>query len=67
MNEQELRTGQRGPPEPHSRNRNGSVMEARLLTSVKDVHEGNGKNVGLLGSSELGNVSVERDSLDAFH
>lgn len=32
-------------------------------TTVQDVHEGNRKDVGLLGSGEVGDVSVERDTL----
>ncbi len=32
-------------------------------TTVQDVLEGNGKDVGLLGSSQVGDVSIERDTL----
>jgi hypothetical protein len=32
-------------------------------TAVQDVLEGNGKDVGLLGTGEVGDVSVERDTL----
>jgi hypothetical protein len=31
--------------------------------TVQDVHERNGENVGLLGASQVGDVSVERDTL----
>ena len=31
--------------------------------TVEDVHEGNRQNVGLLGASQVGDVSVERDTL----
>lgn len=33
------------------------------LPAVEDVHEGNGENVGLLGSGEVGNVGVQGDVL----
>lgn len=32
-------------------------------TTVQDVLEGNGQDVGLLGAGEVGDVSVERDAL----
>ena len=32
-------------------------------TTVQDVLEGNGEDVGLLGTSKVGDVSVERDAL----
>jgi hypothetical protein len=35
------------------------------LPAVEDVHEGNGEDVGLLGSGEVGNVSVQRNVLFA--
>lgn len=31
--------------------------------TVEDVHEGNGKNVWLLGAGEVGDVDVERNAL----
>lgn len=31
--------------------------------AVQDVHEGDGKDIGLLSSREVGNMSVERDTL----
>lgn len=31
--------------------------------TVQDVLEGNGEDVGLLGSSQVGDVSIERDTL----
>lgn len=40
------------------------TVEARnRLPSVEDVHEGNGKDVGLLGTGQVGDVGVERDTL----
>ena len=43
------------------------LLESHTATSVgatvEDVHEGNGQNVGLLGASQVGDVSVERDTL----
>lgn len=34
-----------------------------VRTTVQDVLEGNGKDIGLLGTGEVGDVSVERDTL----
>jgi hypothetical protein len=43
------------------------LLESETATSVgatvEDVHEGNGKNVRLLGAGKVGDVSVERDTL----
>ena len=43
------------------------LLESKTATSVgatvEDVHEGNGEDVGLLGASEVGDVSVEGDTL----
>jgi len=43
------------------------LLESHTTTSVgatvQDVHEGNGQNVGLLGAGQVGDVSVERDTL----
>lgn len=43
------------------------LLESHAATSVgatvQDVHEGNGQNVGLLGAGQVGDVSVERDTL----
>ena len=43
------------------------LLESHAATgvgaTVKDVHEGNGQNVGLLGTSQVGDVSVEGDTL----
>lgn len=36
---------------------------ASVGATVEDVHEGDGKDVGLLGASKVGDVSVERDTL----
>ena len=42
-------------------------LESQAATSVgatiQNVLEGNGKNVGLLGTGKVGDVSVERDAL----
>ena len=34
-----------------------------MRATVDDVHEGNGKNVGLLGAGKVADVGVERDTL----
>jgi hypothetical protein len=34
-----------------------------VRTTVQDVLEGNGEDIGLLGTGEVGDVSVERDTL----
>ena len=43
------------------------LLESHAATSVgatvEDVHEGDGQDVGLLGASQVGDVSVERDTL----
>lgn len=43
------------------------LLEGKTATSVgatvEDVHEGNGKNVRLLGTGKVGDVSVEGDTL----
>jgi hypothetical protein len=33
------------------------------LTSIKDVHKRNRENIGLLGTSKVRNVSIERNTL----
>jgi len=33
------------------------------IPSVQDVHEGDGKNIGLLGAGEIRDMGVERDTL----
>jgi hypothetical protein len=42
-------------------------LEGETATSVgatvEDVHEGNGKDIRLLGSGEVGDVSVQRNAL----
>jgi hypothetical protein len=35
------------------------------LPAVEDVHEGDGKNIGLLGPGEVGDVSVEGNALQS--
>jgi len=46
---------------------NHELLEGKTATgvgaTVDDVHEGNGKNVGLLGAGKVADVSVERDTL----
>lgn len=43
------------------------LLESETATgvgaTVEDVHEGNGKDVGLLGAGKVGDVSVEGDTL----
>lgn len=43
------------------------LLEGKTATSVgatvEDVHEGNGEDVGLLGASKVGDVSVQRNTL----
>jgi hypothetical protein len=43
------------------------LLEGKTATgvgaTVDDVHEGNGKNVGLLGAGKVADVGVERDTL----
>lgn len=49
------------------RGNNHELLESHAATgvgtTVQDVHERNGQNVGLLGASQVGDVSVERDTL----
>lgn len=51
----------------HIRGDNHELLEGEAATSVgttvEDVHEGNGKDVRLLGSGKVGNVSVQRNTL----
>ena len=46
---------------------NHELLESKtttgVRTTVEDVHEGNGEDVGLLGAREVGDVSVKRDAL----
>lgn len=53
----------------HLRGDNHELLEGETATSVgtavKDVLEGNGKNVGLLGASEVRDVGVERNALSS--
>jgi hypothetical protein len=49
------------------RRNNHELLESHTATgvgaTVQDVHERNGQNVGLLSASQVGDVSVERDTL----
>jgi hypothetical protein len=51
----------------HIRRDDHELLEGKTATSVgatvEDVHEGNGEDVGLLGSGKVGNVSVQRNAL----
>ncbi|KAI6759168.1 hypothetical protein HG531_013929 [Fusarium graminearum] len=53
--------------ERHVRRDNHELLEGEAATSVgttvEDVHEGNGEDIGLLGSGEVGDVSVQRNAL----
>lgn len=40
-----------------------SSLSLYHLPAVEDVHEGDGKDVGLLGAREVGDVSVQGDTL----
>lgn len=39
------------------------IIPNLVLPAVKDVHERNGEDIGLLGSGEIGDVSVQGDAL----
>lgn len=39
------------------------ALHRESLPAVENVHEGNGEDIGLLGSGKVGNVGVQRNTL----